>query len=84
MPLIELPEVHKADWAQWKQNPVTKRAVAGLMNKREHLKEALAEGLFSTDEERVLAIGETKALKDAVMYLIEDFDYQVEEEIEDA
>ncbi len=84
MPLIDLPEVAKEDWALWKQTPVTKRAVAGLMNKREYIKEALAEGQFVTEDERLIAIGKTQALKDAVLYLIEDFDYQIKEDVSDA
>ena len=83
MPLIDLPEVEKADWAQWKQSPVTKRAVAGLMNQREHVKEGLVEGLYDSESERLVAIGRAQALKDAVIYLIEDFDYQQKEDTTD-
>jgi len=83
VPLMELPEVEKELWAQWKQHPVTKRLIAGLMNKREVIKEALVEGSYTGDEERLIGIGQAQALRDAVMYAIEDFDYTIKEDSTD-
>lgn len=83
MPTMELPEVEKDLWAQWKQHPATKRFIAGLMNKREVIKEALVEGSYTGDEDRLVGIGQAQALRDAVMYAIEDFDYTMKEDIID-
>ena len=67
-------EVSKTEWLQWKANKVTKSYIEGLLNKREFLKEGLAEGQ-TRGEEALIDVGRCQALKDAVMNAIEDFDY---------
>lgn len=83
MPSIDIDLVSKEEWARWKQDRVTKQAVAGLMNQRSIILEALADRLFSSNDERLMAIGEAGALKDAVMYMIENFDFAQRKDIED-
>ena len=68
-------EVNKAEWQQWKKDKVTKLFVAGILNKREYLKEGLVEGHLSTHDEQLMAMGKCQAIKDIVTYLIEDFNY---------
>ena len=80
MPLIEIEPVDYDSWLQWKQHPVTKQAGAGLMNKRNNIAEDLLEGICGTNDERMTAMGRCQALRDAVIYLIEDFDYIEKEE----
>jgi len=84
MPLIEIDPVDYESWLQWKQNPVTRQAVAGLLNKRSNISEDLLEGICETNDQRMAAIGRCQALRDAVIYLIEDFDYIEKEAKENA
>ena len=74
-------EVLKSEWLQWKSSKVTKAFIAGLLNKREYLKEGLAEGQTRGDE-ALIDVGRCQALKDTVMDAIEDFNYIEREEEE--
>ncbi len=68
-----MSDVNKAEWQQWKRDKVTKQLVADFLNKRLYLTEGLIEGAFTGDEGRLIAIGRCQGLKDAVTYIIEDF-----------
>jgi hypothetical protein len=78
--MIELEPISKSDWAQWKQNPVTKRFVADILENRTFLLEGLAEGNCVDNDSRMVTIGRTQGLKDAAMYVIEGFSFPKEEE----
>lgn len=63
--------ITKADWSDWKQNPVTKELVKSLYEKREALKEELAEEKFGGDYPKWL--GYVQCLKDEISFIIEDW-----------
>ena len=68
-------EVSKEEWEEWKGNTVTKAFIKVLFNKREFLKEALAENNHSTDFERAIDIGQCIGIKDNIDYALHGFDY---------
>ena len=71
--------ITKADWVQWKNDRVTRFYLSSLMTKREHLKEGIVED-HAGESERVLylSIGQAMALKDAIQYALEHFEYTEE------
>lgn len=68
---MKLDPPTKADYQAWKANPVTKFYLQAIMEKREHLKEGIAEG---QSENVSLDIGRTQSLKDVLDYAIFNFD----------
>ena len=80
-------DVFKDEWQEWKNQKVTKAFLKVLFNKREYLKEILAEQGHGTDHERLIDIGQCIAIKDNMNYAIFDFeciDNPKEEVINDA
>ena len=71
-------EVTKQEWIDWKALPITKEFLRRLFDKREDLKEGLAEGQA---EDLHNIIGQCQALKDAIEYGIEKFE-TIEEPID--
>lgn len=72
--------VTKEQWVDWKHNPVTMRFLGRLNDKREMIKEGLAEG---QSENVQVDIGRTQGLKDALSYALVEFDYvEIEENVE--
>jgi len=74
MEIKQLDPPLASEYLQWRANPVTKFLVQALFNKRELLKEGLAEGHGSTENLHVL-IGRTQGIKDSVEYILSDFEY---------
>ena len=70
---IEIEEVYKSEWGEWKRQKVTRALLADIMNKRDWLKEALAENKFDSDQERNINIGKCIAMREIVEYIIADF-----------
>ena len=64
----------KSDYVDWRRNQVTKFLVQELFNKREMLKEGIAEGKTSSLDELHQNIGRTQAIKDIIDYIISDFE----------
>lgn len=74
-------EVTKEQWITWRALDVTKEFFQRLFDKREQLKEGLAEGnLNNTDIE--IYIGQCQAYKDAVNYGLFEFE-TIDKELED-
>ncbi len=67
-------EILKSDWIQWKANPVTKALAEAYFERREWIKEQIAQGI--KDE---TYLGQCMALKDAIDYIISDFEVIDEE-----
>jgi hypothetical protein len=81
-----MDEVFKDEWEEWRSNKVTKAYLKVLFNKREYLKEMLVEQRHSTEQERMVDIGQCIAIKDNMNYAIFDFecvDKNPQEDIED-
>ena len=72
--LKQLEPPFKADYVDWKRNPVTKFFMQEIFNKREYLKEGIAEDKASSDKEMWIAIGRTQGIKEIIDYIIEDFE----------
>jgi hypothetical protein len=70
---VERPS--KELYLAWRELGVTKFLVQDLFLKREELKEGLAEAQYGSTEEYERAVGRCMALKDAIDYIIRDFDY---------
>ena len=75
MELRQLEPPTKQDYLQWREMYVTKCLVQALFNKREMLKEGLAEG-HSGDltNEIQKVIGRCQAHKDDIDYIIHEFE----------
>ena len=67
-------EIFKDEWINWKNQKVTKAFLKVLFNKREYLKEILAEHGHSSENERMIDIGQCIAIKDNMNYAIHDFE----------
>lgn len=75
-------EVFRSEWEDWRGNKVTKAFLKTLFNKREFLKETMAENGYSTEAERLVDIGQCIAIKDNIDYALSGFEY-VERGVED-
>lgn len=62
-------EITEEDWVLWKTNSVTQFVVQALKDTRDDLKEGIAEG---HSENLHQDIGRTMALKDALVFMLED------------
>ena len=60
-------EILQEEWANWKQEKVTREFLKRLFEKREMLKEGLAEGQ-ATGIEQERTIGQCQAYKDIINY----------------
>lgn len=69
----------RQEWGEWKQNKVTKEFLKRLFEKREGIKEELAEGR-AAKEQLDQFIGQCQAYKDAIDYGIRDFEVVETEE----
>ncbi|MDE1868311.1 MAG: hypothetical protein KGI08_11475 [Thaumarchaeota archaeon] len=67
-------EVFQDEWKEWKDNKVTKRYFQVLFNKREYLKEMIAEQRHTSETERCLDIGQCIAIKDNINYGLFEFE----------
>lgn len=67
--------VTKEEWVNWKNSACTQQYLKNLHNKREDLKDGLAEGQTSTEREDCIIIGRTQGIKDAILFAVKDFDY---------
>ena len=67
-------EIFKSEWAEWKRSNVTKKLVQEIFNKREYMKEGLAEGAFESEKDRWTAVGRCQGMRDMVEYIISDFE----------
>lgn len=65
-------EVSKRQYIDWRANEVTKEFLKRLFEKRELLKEGLAEGQAGADQ--TLTIGQCQAYKDAIDYGLYSFE----------
>ena len=65
----------KEDYLNWRSTYVTKFFIQEIFNKRELLKEAIADGVTSGFDELNLTIGRTQSIKDIIDYVIRDFEY---------
>lgn len=74
--------VTKEEWVDWRRDHVTLELLRGLYQKREAIKEGIAEGEPTDDKEMYIAMGRAQALKDTIKYITEHFDY-VEIEVKD-
>lgn len=75
----------KEDYMTWRSNNVTRFFLQEIFNKRELLKEGIADGQTLGHDELISAIGRTQSLKDVVSYALFDFeviDIQQEEDTE--
>ena len=68
-------EVFKDEWQDWKSSKVTKAFLKSIFIKREFLKEGLAENNHTTEQERLIDVGQCIAIKDNIDYAIEGFQY---------
>jgi hypothetical protein len=71
--------ISKSEWIAWKSNPVTKVFLKAIFDKRESIKEELAEGRGREDLN--LYIGQCQGMKDCLDYAINSFEY-IEDEIQ--
>jgi hypothetical protein len=68
-------EVFKSEWEDWRTNKVTKAFLKTLFDKREYLKEMMAENTYGSEAERLIDIGQCIAIKDNMDYAIYQFNY---------
>lgn len=66
-----MSEITFDDWVNWKKHPVTQYIVEGLYNKREAIKEGMAEGQSETEFIQ-RQIGRAMSLKDAIDFILKD------------
>lgn len=78
---MEGQPVTKAEWQDWKRSPVTKFLVYAYLTKLEYLKNGLIDGHFTGEEARLIAIGRGQSFKDAIDYIIDNFE-TIQEEID--
>ena len=77
---MDLPT--KEEYQQWRGNPITKVLVQLLFDKREVLKEGIAQGEAGSLDYLHEVIGRTQALKDAIDCILHDFPVIEEEKID--
>ncbi len=75
--------VSKQEWLDWKSLRPTKQLVKSLFDTREDLKEYMVENKFTTEDDRRIVMGRCQALKDAIDYIIENFETLEKEEKDD-
>lgn len=63
--------ITKSQWSDWKQHPVTKELVKALYEKREEIKENIAEEKYPEDLPKW--IGYAQCLKDEISFIVEDW-----------
>jgi hypothetical protein len=63
-----------SDYKEWRRHKVTKALVRDLLKKREFLKEGLAEDRLEDGWARGVTVGRCQALRDAIEYIVSDFD----------
>jgi hypothetical protein len=68
---IELDDISQEAWDEWRKSKATRILVAGILNTREELKEAVVENHHSTDAARLIDMGRCQAFKDVVEFIIE-------------
>ena len=76
-------DVFKDEWQDWRSSKVTKAFLKVLFNKREWLKDNMADNGHASEQERLIDIGQCIAIKDNIDYAIEGFQY-LEREAEEA
>ena len=64
--------ITKEMWVAWREDSVTKEFLTRLANKREQLKEGLAEG--QGGEDYLLYVGQCQAYRDALAYALQEFE----------
>ena len=69
--------ITKRDWHDWKQQEVTKELILAIKEKREYIKEGLAEERY--DDSYQKWAGHTQALKDIILFITVDW----KEELDD-
>lgn len=69
--------ISKDEWVNWKKNPVTRRFLLAVHQKREDLKEGISEGQAGDD--LFIAIGRCQGLKDCLDYATKAFEFDEEE-----
>ena len=67
--------ISKEQWIDWKRHPVTMYFLQAISDKREQIKEGIAEGQSGMNLNR--DIGRAQGLKDVLRYALVDFDYVV-------
>lgn len=75
-------EITKQEWGDWKASKTTKEFLRRLFEKRELLKEGLAEGQADNMAYTNIIIGQCQAYKDMLTYAIETFEVLDPEESE--
>lgn len=70
-----MEEVFKDEWHDWKEQKVTKAFLKVLFNKREYLKEMMADNGYGSEQERLIDVGQCIAIKDNIDYAIAGFEY---------
>lgn len=65
--------VTKEQWIDWKRHPVTQYFLSAINDKREMIKEGIAEGQAGLNINR--DIGRAQGLKDVIRYALVEFDY---------
>lgn len=65
----------KEDFLNWRSQYVTKFFLQEVFAKREHIKEAIADGQTSGHDELITAIGRTQSIKDIINYALFEFEY---------
>lgn len=81
---MEVQPVTKQEWQNWKKDPVTKYLVFALLSQLEDIKDAIISGHEGVHEECSVAIGRARSLREAVSYIISDFQTIEEVQIENA
>ena len=69
-----MAEITRQEHLDWKQQKVTKEYLKRLFEKREQLKEGLAEGQSEGGTQFYNVIGQCQAYKDAIDYGLYDFE----------
>ena len=64
-------EVSKEQWVGWRDSPVTQEFAKRMFDKRELLKEGLAEGQAANYD---IVVGQCQAYKDVIEYTLEVFE----------
>lgn len=65
----------KEDYLNWRGTQITKFLLQEIWNKREEIKEGIADGQTSGHDELITAIGRTQSIKDIINYILFDFEY---------
>jgi hypothetical protein len=77
---VDQQPVSKEDWVDWRQHKVTQRFLRAMQQKREMLKEGLAENQSGSEREDCITMGRTQALKDVIIYAVREFEYDNQSE----